>query len=262
MTRQHPIEPELNSPTPREVGYREGFRAGCGAWAGRLILLPHTLVGLVILGTAVAFTAHYLRVLAFGVECDGQVVRKTWSKGGKGGGQFAIEYTYPLDGVVHAGRLSVGHDVYDQLAEGTPIAIRALPSDPETGAWVRVPGHSAPTEVLGAWGFALFWNGIMCVFLWPAFGRPWRHRRLIRLGEPAAGVVREVTRRSTRPPSWKVTYEYPAVDPDGLGTIPWMSSMVIEKATTLTPGTPVTVLYDPAKPQRSVVYVLTNYRAV
>jgi hypothetical protein len=84
----------------------------------------------------------------------------------------------------------------------------------------------------------------------------------VRIGEPVAGVIIGVTLRNTRPRSWKVWYEYRAPDPDGLTPVRRTASMAIDKATTMTAETPVTVLYDPAKPTRSVVYVLTSYRAV
>jgi|SRR5947209_6319935 len=262
MTRQHPIEPELNTPTPREVSYREGFRPGCGAWATRLALIPHTVAGVVILLLALNATGLYLRVGLFGVECDGRVVHKTAYKGGKGGWHYEFTYAYTLDQVQHTERVMVNADAYGQFSEGDPVAVRALESEPERDPWVRVPGHNAVQEVLGAWFMALFWNGIMCLFLWPLYGRPRRHRRLVRLGQPVGGVIREVRERNTKPRSWKVTYEYPVPDPDGLGEVQQTSSMVLDKLPAVTAGTPVTVLYDPNKPKRSVVYGLTNYRAV
>jgi hypothetical protein len=262
MTREHPIEPELNASPPREVRYRDGFKAGCGAWIARVALLPHTLVGIFFLGMALNGTVQYVRMLAFGVECEGRIVKKTATKGGKGGWHYDVEYAYPVNAADYTAHVSVNRDVYDDLAEGEPVAVRALESDPERAPWVRVRSHSAPMEMLGPWCFALFWNGIMSLFLWPLYGRPMRYRRLVRIGEPTVGVIIDVSRRGTRPPSWKVWYEYQAPDPDGLTPIRRTGSMVVDKATTLTAETPVSVLYDPTKPKRSVVYALANYRAV
>jgi hypothetical protein len=262
MNRQHTIDAELTSPTPREVRYRDGFRTGCGAWAGRLILLPHTIAGLFLLVAALTLTVQYVRIGLFGLEVDGRIVQKTSYKGGKGGWYYGVDYTYTVDGVTYRQRSSVNHDAYDRMTEGDAVAIRALESDPETGHWARLPGKSALLDMLVPWAMAVFWNSIMCVFLWPLYVRPTRYRRLVRMGEPVAGTVLDVSRRNTRPASWKVTYAYPIPNPDGLTRTMRTTAMVIARPTTLEPGTSVTVLYDPAKPTRSVVYALTPYRAV
>jgi hypothetical protein len=262
MTRQLHFEPELTAPTPRRVKYRDGPRAGCGLWFGRLFLLPHTLAGAFILVMAVATTVQYLRVLTFGVECDGRVVRKTETKGGKGT-HYGVEYAYAVGGVEHAGRVTVNRNEYAEVTGGDPVAVRAVESAPEYDPWPRLPGQWAPARALGYWAIALFWNGIMSLFLWGAYVRPWRDRRLVRVGQPAAGVVRAVVTRNTRPRSYRVTYEYTVPDRFGLADAVRTGSMVTDRwdATRYLPGRPVTVLYDPDRPGRSVVYELTAYQA-
>ena len=70
------FEPELNCPTPRSLRYRGGFGAGCSTWFVRLFMLPHTLAGLFLLGTAMVSTGVYIDVWLFGADYDGQIVKK------------------------------------------------------------------------------------------------------------------------------------------------------------------------------------------
>jgi hypothetical protein len=226
--------------------------------------LPHTLAGLFLVGAALAATVQYARVLAFGAECDGRVVGKTATKGGKGGMHYAVEYAFVVNGTERAGRASVNQEGYEGLTEGEPVAVRALEADPAVRPWVRLPGQSPAMDVLGQWGAALFWNGIMSLFVWGAYARPWRARRLVRDGRAVPGVIRDVTTRAGKGgKSYRLTYEYAASDPFGLPGQPRLGTMTTERkeASAYRSGRPVTVVYDPDKPSRSVVYALADYRA-
>jgi hypothetical protein len=62
--------------------------------------------------------------------------------------------------------------------------------------------------------------------------------------------------------SYRVTYEYEAPDPSGLpGTRTGKMTTQRKEGARYLPGRPVTVVYDPEKPWRSVVYALGEYRA-
>jgi hypothetical protein len=263
MTSQIAIDSELATPPPRMIRHRDGWGAGCGLWVIRLFILPHMLVGLWLLGTALTTTVHYVRVLAVGVECEGHVVKKTAEKGSKGHIYYWVDYAYPVNGVVHVGRVRVDEDVYDGLNAGDLVPVRTLESDPEKSPWPRIGTRSAPMDVLAAWGVALFWNGILSVGIWFLYVRPWRARRLIRYGEPASGVIRTWSSYKVKSGTeYKLTYDYTAPDASGLPT-PRTGKMTTQRkdGAGYLPGRPVTVVYDPEKPWRSVVYALGDYRA-
>ena len=61
-----------------------------------------------------------------------------------------------------------------------------------------------------------------------------------------------------------MTYEYAAPADDLLGPTLYTRKMTSTQtaAAATKPGDLVTVLYDPRKPKRSVIYRLTDYRAV
>jgi hypothetical protein len=262
MTLQHPTEPELTAPPPRVVRHRDGYGAGCALWVIRLFILPHMFVGLWLFGTALTTTVQYVRVLAVGVECEGHVDKKTAEKGSKGHIYYWVDYAYPVNGVEHGGRVRVDEDVYNGLNAGDPVPVRTLESDPEKSPWPRIGTQSAPMDVLGAWGIALFWNGVMSAGIWFLYVRPWRARRLIRYGEPTVGMIRSWAPQPTKGGTeYKLTYDYTAPDASGLPT-PRTGKMTTQRkeATDYKPARAVTVVYDPEKPWRSVLYALGDYR--
>jgi hypothetical protein len=265
MTRTHAIEPELIAPTPRTVRYRDGWATGCGLWAVRLFLLPHTVIGLGALVVALWSAGVYVGVLALGTNYPGQVVKKEERPGSKGKTYRYVDYEYTADGRPYAGRLSVNADEYQQVAAGDRITVRALESAPDTDPWPGLPGSTPLRNLGGKWFFALFWNGIMSMAVWFIYVRPWQVRRLVRWGQPTEGIVRAATvsiNKGTK--SYHVTYEYAAPgDEDLLPTVFTRKMTSTQKsAANVKLGDLVTVLYDPRKPRRSVVYQLTDYRAV
>lgn len=159
------IEPELNSPTPRRVGYRDGAKTGCGLWFIRLFLLPHTIIGIGFLSVAIGSTGLYVAVGLFGETYDGKVVKKETRKHKTGKTNYA-HYVFTADGREHTGEVSISEAGFAEIRESDAITVRALEAWPERGNWPRVPGHSPLRDIGAMWLAALFWNGIMSVFLW------------------------------------------------------------------------------------------------
>jgi hypothetical protein len=261
MTDGHPIEPELTVPTPRRVRYRDRG-TGCGLWFVRLFILPHTIIGAGALGAALTFTAMYLAVWLFGDEHPAGVVKRSEQRGSKGM-HHTIEYEYTVAGRPHAGRVSVNADQYRQIAEGDRFTVRALAAAPEARAWVRLPGQTPLLEVGAAWLVALFWNGVLSVFLWNVYLRPWRMRRLVRWGRPAPGIVRGQTVSTTKGTKlYHLTFEYAAADEAGAAAV-FTGKMASTQAAAASAraGDVVTVLYDRRKPGRSLIYKYADFRA-
>jgi hypothetical protein len=75
MNSPHVIEPELTGPTPRAVGYRDGCATGCGLWFLRLFTLPHTIIGIAVLCSALWSTG-----------LTGHTPRTVWPQGGSTAG--------------------------------------------------------------------------------------------------------------------------------------------------------------------------------
>ena len=262
MTPDHPIEPELAGSTPRRVRYRTRG-AGCGLWFIRLFILPHTVAGVVLLGVALWSTGLYVGIWLFGDEYPGAVVKKSERRGSKGKWFYTVDYEYMVAGRLHTGQVSVNADEYRQVAEGDRFSVRALESAPDSEPWPRLPGQHPLANVGGKWLMALFWNGLLSLFVWGVYVRPWRLRQLIRWGRPTTGIVRTAEFFHRKGSKWhQLTYEYAAAADDGgeLAVYTRKMSSPPALAAGAKSGDLVTVLYDPRKPRRSLIYKFSDYR--
>jgi hypothetical protein len=259
---EHVFEPELDSPVPRRVGYRDGVATGCGLWFVRLFILPHTIVGVSLLCIAIGSTGLFAAVGLFGGTYDGKVVRKEIRRY-KSGQTHHLHYVFVVDDREYTGEASVSQQRFGEINEGGAITVRALESAPSWGEWPRVPGHSPLLDLGGIWLFALFWNGILSIFVWTVYLRPWRNRCLVRYGQPTQGIIREVKAQSGKGSTrYRITYEYAVPSLDGTdGQVhSGKTSTTRKEGAYASVGNLVTVLYDPRKPWRSVIYKYCEYR--
>ena len=115
---------------------------------------------------------------------------------------------------------------------------------------------------------AVAWNSMCALLLWLAT-EPNRHRKLAMSGIPVVGTVSEImTQTTTRSFSADKKYfwvQYQFVPQDATTSKPRSvsgSTQVPEAdASTLKPGMPLTVLYDPARPRRNIAYRFAAYQA-
>jgi hypothetical protein len=259
------FEPELDQPLPRRVAASEGCGYGCGIWFVRLFILPHTLVGVFLIFTAITRIVLALGVFMAGTEVDGRIVRKIETKGKKESVYYSAEYVYTVDQVEYSDTVSLNSDQYAAMREGQPISVKVFVPGIEGGHWPSVGGNSPLLDVAGTCVIALFWNGILSVFLYPLYYLPWRHRWMVRRGLPAAAIVRDVQRWTNKNTKMvKARYEY-AVPPDGHspgGVFSGKMTSSDKEGETIQVGTIVTVLYSPRRPHRSLVYRLALFKAV
>jgi hypothetical protein len=150
---------------------------------------------------------------------------------------------------------------YAAIQEGDGLSVRVWEGMPTAGVWPRVPGNWPILNVAGLWGFALFWNGILSVFLYEAYYRPRKQRRLLQRGLLAAGVVRHIKTWSDRAgEKMKVRYEFAVPDDDPSGGEVFSGAMTAPARRGVRIADVLTVLYDPRRPQRSLLYALADYR--
>src|SRR5262245_32613943 len=105
----HVFEPELNSPIPRRVGYRDGVATGCGIWFIRLFILPHTIGGIGFLCLAIGSTGLFLAVGLFGTTYEGRIVKKDDTRAVKGTKHWYVQYTYDVDGQAYWSEVQVSN---------------------------------------------------------------------------------------------------------------------------------------------------------
>src|SRR5262245_26694697 len=78
-------------------------------------------------------------------------------------------------------------DEFVTTREGQTFTLKVFVPGTEGGHWPGVGNYSPGWAVVGICFGALFWNGILSVFLYHLHYRPWWHRWLVRRGVPAAG---------------------------------------------------------------------------
>jgi hypothetical protein len=180
MKPVHAIEPVLNTPIPRLVRRKKGRRGkGCLV----LFIMPHTLVGLGVLGLTLFMTL----VTLFGSAVPATVTGRYSKDDSDGDTQHYLNYRYTASGAVHDKTAKVSYATYSTTTEGTTLTVKVLPFLQEY-PYLNIAGNK--TTPLGfMWCFTLFWNGILAVFWWTLVLSPHLHRRLVRWGVPVIGRV-------------------------------------------------------------------------
>jgi hypothetical protein len=228
-------------------------------------MLPHTIAGIVILCVAIASTGLFVAVGLLGNTHDGKIVRKDDTRSTKGNRHYYVQYQYEVDGGHYSGEVKVSKEHYDDVREGDAITVRAWDAMPDSGQWPRVPGHWPIEDLGGKWFFAVFWNGILSVFLWLMYVRPWRQRQLVRFGILTKGIIREVkTHMNKGTKNYVICYDYAAPSTDERPGQVYAGKLtsIAKSAQLAAAGDVPTVLYYPHKPWRSVLYAYSDYRVV
>lgn len=274
MNKKAELPPsDVPSRTPRNIRRRAGHNLGCGIWFLRLFILPHTLVGLGLIGWVVLNVA----LLAAGTNTQAEVVRK-YRSSGDNGYVYNVEYAFGPDGR-YRDKTSIPKPQYDRIilpaadqVERDTVAPSQLPvrylaagdlhySHPLQGSW-------------GLWGllgfsilFGLFWNGILSVFFYLAWIGPYVGRKLYIHGKVARGRITSKKTSTSRPnrrgrggltKHINLKYEFETE-----------SGQTVKGSTSAAQGSPgdldayvgqaVTVLYRPDRPRQSVLYEYGNY---
>lgn len=196
-----------------------------------------------------------------------------------GGYEHVAYYTYVGPGDArHADHTRVSWDVWHRLTRPR-VTFEGLPDDihfpPDAPASLAVRAYELgpmrySRAVEHAWGWALLVvpavlapAGLLLSFTLylAAFVRPRRHRRLYTHGTPITGRITHKNRmRSRYGYLHGVRYTYtprPAAPPIAGGML------VCEKDfEAAAPDQPVTILFDPVKPERSTIYEYGGFRCV
>jgi hypothetical protein len=171
---------------------------------------------------------------------------------------------YEVDGRGYSGEVKVSKEHFDEVREGEAITVRAWDVMPDSGQWPRLPGHLPIEDLAGKWFFAAFWNGILSLFLWLFYVSPWRQRQLVSIGIPTQAIIRDVNVQMNKgTKNYVMLYEYavPVTEDQPGRVLTGKLSSTAKAAASAKRGEVVTVLYDPRKPRRSLLYRYSSYRA-
>jgi len=189
---------------------------------------------------------------------------------GKTSDHFEITYTYPLHGQTRTATSDVEEETFTHLgATREPkleipkygsLTVRGLGWPPAYYDSVIEPGVSLWPQWFGILFFALFWNGILSVFLYGAYVVPWRMRRLYRTGQVGFGAITHKGTTTGKNRSNYVEYDFfTATGQPGHGKTQVYNQKAFDAAQV---RQNVIVLHPAGKVKPSVLYEFGGYRCV
>ena len=211
------------------------------------------LIGLAALVTGALLTLRERRFAGDAVRTEGIVTAKDWENTGSGrsrGREFQLAYHFTAaDGQSIEGRDAEDFERWLELETGDSVVVEYARGFPGTN---RLAGRSDLAVALVTLAFG--------VVLAPGAGflvarqvrRIRTRRRLLREGFATQGTVVEVGESNVqinRRPMWRVRYRYR--DLSGRDREGDSSLLSAEEATAWKPGDPVTVRFDPRRPEES-----------
>jgi hypothetical protein len=213
-------------------------------WFARLFILPHTAVGLFLL----LIVPVRLFVENWGTPVTATVDRVE-PRTRKGHESHWISYHYLLNGKRYDGKKWQERAVVGETIEGRAAVLAGYEM-----FYTEAPSASGLLLVLA---FALFWNGLLSVILYMAWVAPLRQRWLVREGVATIGTVtnKRIGRVKNNP--YIVSYRFEVAGEEQTGEC-WVNAEAYERAHE---GMPITVLFDPSRPQRSLPYELSDFVA-
>jgi len=230
----------LSTP-PRRVSRPIG--SGCGLWALRLFLLPHTLVGFGLLLTV----PSRILVAAAGSDVNGIVDEVTHGVSSKGRPYTTVHYHYEFNGSIHKETYSPDNDDSDIPRWSDAVHGKAM------GVGSRVlflPDKSHPVRQTIMFAVAaIFWNGLMSIFLYASWYVPLRETWIAKFGTATEGTIRSKRIRKGKSNTYHVGYEFKSSTGETINGEQTTTRVLHDSATE---GQPVTVLYLPDKPKRSL----------
>lgn len=230
-------------PPPRRVRVRRWgeILASC---CFSLLLLPLAGFGLVLLATAGCVSALWIggtdragKVL----ECDAVNDRLT------------IEYALRDGTLPLANQTTVGADDYPDLKPGDEIVLRAITIASRT---LAIPAANVTAKrVFATWLVATIWN-FFVVFFYCALWRDmyWEWRLVVSGG----AVVERIRDKQVRRGGFSTAYEVYFPTPAGLASMQTSAKLYAAFPN----QSEITILYDPRKPARAIVYELSRFKAV
>ena len=199
------------------------------------------VIGLAALGYVLTSAATELRYAFDGAIADGVVVSKRQIQVQRSGTAWyvTIQFT-PPGGRTVVDEEEVENRYWRVLADGTPVRVRYLRSDPHTN---RLAQERVSNEV--PWLVALALVGVCTVGL-PAW-LFWRCLRLLRAGVAVEGTVSEVARESDRSTRYVIRYRFQ--DHRGKTHVGASNGHSRREAEAWQAGDAGDVLYDPRSPR-------------
>jgi hypothetical protein len=170
-----------------------------------------------------------------------------------------VHFLYSLNGHAHSDEQQVRSQDYERVHIGQTLPARAM----ELGFMtVCVTSLQHANSTAGALVFALFWDGFIVLFLVLLLRPQAQQRRLVREGTAVPGTIvrdREWLSQYRGRSAFYLTFSFKTVDGQDITKEIQVPRKSYEIAVI---PSPVTVLYDPARPSRSIAYEYCDYEVV
>jgi hypothetical protein len=214
-----------------------------------LIMLP----GLLVLAALIAETVF----LDFGPLTNATVTKLDTASGSKGQTHYDVYYVYNAGTSLIADSATVLQSRYEAMHAGDTIPIRAI----AIGTWHFSELNSSGEDHAMIRIFLWIWGIMLSVTMLVIMRRAWLlPRRIIRDGVAVIGRITdkrmEPAGRSKAP---TLFYEY---QPTGAEVVKSRMSVSRKTFAAAEPKSSVVVVYDPAKPWRSLIYDVCDFEAV
>lgn len=234
-------------------------RTGRGWLIGfqQIFILPHTFVGI---GLIVFMVGSWI-FLIFGTTVPAQITELKTTRGSKNTTAYEVHFRYQHFGAEHQEQTTVPKAVFDTLHQNDMTEVKVFPLPISKLTQLKYPGSfdSHVVKVMVSTAMALFWNGIVSVFLWAFYIRPLINRWLIQNGWPASGQITGKSVKGGKTTTYYVEYQF-ALPKDG--TKQGKMEVTADAYSLVNQGDSVSILYSTKNPGWSVVYELADYEVV
>lgn len=266
MPSEHQIEAQLLGNRPR--GTRRKPKRNPTLF-NLFFLVPTVVVGGFAVNAWLAIAVSW-----FGQVVPGSVLERHILEGSSNRPPYRVKYSYIVDGHTFHEEASVHKNEYDRMPQGKAVMVRFFPYHPRWGVQLIYPYEDLISDTLGrlVWAlFCTFWFGMV---FWRMFIFPVRERSLVANGLPTVGRLTEI--QLSKGESYMMKYEYAPIEysndllanehSEKLQKFPeklrYYTMARKEEAKLVAVGDFATVLFDPRKPKRSLIYKFSDYEVV
>ncbi len=215
-------------------------------------------------------------VVLFGQTVVGRVVTKEVTSSNTP--TYTIGYSYVVGRQRFYDKNEVYSNDYNALKTRDAVPVRILKRLPNSNSQIVFPSESLWTYAGSLVFETVFINIIGGAFAWRLYIAPWRQRRLIANGLPTVARITEVREVKNKGVTYELKYEYaPDEYVKGLvgnvfrvmprtqehGQMRQAYTTVSQKdGQAIHVGDTLTVLFDPNKPQRHILYRCADYKVI
>jgi hypothetical protein len=163
----------------------------------------------------------------------------------------------------HRAEVYVSQGDYARFKVGDVVTISAFSFWPGMSASIIEPDIGTPMNVYAVSAVALILNLVVVLVIGIFVGRAVFRRKLARLGTPTTGRVvgKEIKRIGKgRGASYRLTYKYRVASASGELDRDGMMEVTLKEYNSISSQQDVTVLYDPDRPENSMIYCFSEYQ--